>query len=162
MPGLLQTENYARAVLRAEATRPEAEVEKLVANRLERQEILRREHPPLVVAVLDESALRRRDAIMAEQLAYLLRMAELPYVHPHLIPADAGPHVGLSGPLALARSADGAWIGSLPTQLADHIVGDEDGIATLPSRWESVRSVALPRNLSIALLKEVEGQHGPQ
>lgn len=162
IPGLLQTENYARAVLRFDATRPEAEVEQLVAARLERQKILTRERPPLVIAVIDESALRQPDAIMAEQLAHLLRLSELPHVHLHLIPADVGLHVGLSGPLALARSADGGWVGSLPNQLADHVVGDEEAIATLLARWESVRGVALPQSLSVALLKKVESQHGPQ
>ncbi|MBE1491138.1 helix-turn-helix domain-containing protein [Plantactinospora soyae] len=162
IPGLLQTENYARAVLRFDATRPEEEVEKLVASRLERQEILTRDHPPLAIFVLDESALRRRDAIMAEQFRHLIRMAELPYVQLHLVPADAGLYVGLSGQLALARSADGNWVGTLENQLADFVVGDEDGIATLLGRWEGVRGVALPQNLSLALLKEVESQHAPQ
>lgn len=162
IPGLLQTENYARALLRTEATRSEAEVEALVAARMERQELLRREDPPLFVVVMDESALRLREAIMGEQLAHLLRMAELSHVHLHVIPADAGLHVGLSGPIALAMSADGSWIGDLENQLAGLVVNDEESIATLLARWESVRSVALPRNLSIALLKEVESQHGPQ
>lgn len=162
IPGLLQTENYARAMLRTDATRTEAEVEKLVAARMERQQILTRENPPLVIAVMDESALRLREAIMGEQLAHLLRMAELPYVHLHVIPADAGLHVGLSGPLALARTAEGGWVGHLENQLAGLVVNDEEGIATLLARWESVRSVALPQNLSIALLKEIESQHGPQ
>ncbi|MFY1672282.1 helix-turn-helix domain-containing protein [Plantactinospora sp. WMMB334] len=162
IPGLLQTENYARAVLRLDPTRTDAEVEKLVAARLQRQEILTRDEPPLVIAVLDESALRQRDAIMAEQLRHLLRMAELPYVQLHVIPADAGLHIGLSGQLALARSADGNWTGNLENQLADFVVVDEDGIATLLARWESVRSVALPQNQSLALLKEVESQHAPQ
>ncbi|MEO3925528.1 helix-turn-helix transcriptional regulator [Micromonosporaceae bacterium B7E4] len=162
IPGLFQTENYARAVLRLDPTRTEAELEKLVASRLERQEILTRDQPPLVIAVIDESALRVRDAIMAEQFRHLLRMAELPHVQLHLIPADAGLHVGLSGQLALARSADGNWVGNLTNQLADFVVDDEESIAALLARWEGVRGVALPQNLSLALLKEVESQHAPQ
>ncbi|ASW55851.1 helix-turn-helix transcriptional regulator [Plantactinospora sp. KBS50] len=162
VPGLLQTANYARAVLRFDPTRPEEEVERQVAARLERQEILGRDQPPLVVAVIDESALRRRDAIMAEQLAHLLRLAELPHLQLHVIPADAGMYVGLSGPLALARSAEGGWVGHLENQLAALVVDAEDGIATLLARWEGVRGVALPHALSIALVKEVQSQHGPR
>lgn len=162
IPGPLQTENYARAVLRLDATRSEAEVEKLVAARMERRELLTRENPPLAIFVMDESALRRRDAIMAEQFAHLVRTAELPHVHLHLIPADAGLHVGLNGPLSLARSAEDGWTGNLANQLADHAVDDEENIAMLLARWESVRSVALSRNESLALLKEIESQHGPQ
>jgi len=162
IPGLLQTANYARAVLRFDDTKPENEVESQVASRLDRQGILTRERPPQVVAVIDESALRRTDAIMGEQLAHLKRMAELPHVHIHLIPAHEGLHVGLSGPLALARSADGNWVGHMDNQLAGSVVDVEDGVATLLARWESVRGVALPHSLSVALLKEVESQHGPQ
>ncbi|MFY1620093.1 helix-turn-helix domain-containing protein [Micromonospora sp. WMMD736] len=161
IPGLLQTANYARAVLRFDDLRPESEVENQVASRLERQEILTRERPPQVVAVIDEGALRRQDAIMSEQLAHLVKMAELPHIHIHVIPRDAGLHVGLSGPLALARSSDGNWVGHLENQLAGLVVDGEDGMATLLARWEGVRGVALPQSLSIALMKEVES-HGPQ
>ena len=162
IPGLLQTANYARMALRFDSTRPSEEVEKRVAGRLERQEILLRDHPPLVIAVIDESALRRRDAIMAEQLAHLLHVAELPHVQLHVIPADAGHHVGLSGPLALAHSAEGGWVGHLENQLDGLLIDGEDAMATLLARWEGVRSVALPQTLSVSLIKEVESQHGPQ
>ncbi|WP_329105608.1 helix-turn-helix transcriptional regulator [Micromonospora sp. NBC_01699] len=162
IPGLLQTENYARAVLRLDDVRPEAEVEKRLAARMERQEILNRENPPQFVGVIDESALRRREAIMGEQLAYLLRMAELPHVHIHVIPLSAGLHVGLCGPLALAMLADGTWVGHMDDQLSGSPVGAEEGVAALLARWEAVRSIALPEDQSIALMKEIENQHGPQ
>lgn len=162
VPGLLQTENYARAILRSDATRSEEEVERRVAGRLERQEILTRDQPPLVVAVMDESALHRRDAIMAEQLTHLLRIAELPHVQLHVIPADTGLHVGLSGPMALATSAEGSWVAHLENQLSGLVVGGDDGMDLLLARWESVRGLALPQALSLSLIKEVQSQHGPQ
>lgn len=162
VPGLLQTENYARAVLRFDDTRPEQEIEQQVAARLERQEILKRDRPPQLVAVIDESVLRRADAIMAEQLAHLLRMAELPHVHIQIIPASAGLHVGLDGPLLLARLPDGTWLGHLENHLGGDAIGTEEKLATMLARWECVRGVALPEDLSIALIKEVESQHGPQ
>ena len=162
VPGLFQTENYARAVLRFDDTRPEQEIEQQVAARMERQEILRRERPPQVVAVIDEAALRRTDAIMAEQLAHLLRVAELPHVHIHIIPSRAGLHVGLSGPLLLARLPDGTWVGHLDSQLGGEAADTEEKVTTLLGIWECVRGVALPEDLSIALIKEVESQHGPQ
>jgi transcriptional regulator with XRE-family HTH domain len=162
IPGLLQTENYARAVLRFDDTRPEQEIEQQVAARLERQEILKRDRPPQLVAVIDESVLRRVDAIMAEQLAHLLRMAELPHVHIHIIPASAGLHVGLSGPILLARLPDGTCVGHLESQLGGEETDTEERLATLLARWECLRGVALPEDLSTALIKEVESQHGPQ
>ncbi|WMF04573.1 Scr1 family TA system antitoxin-like transcriptional regulator [Micromonospora robiginosa] len=118
--------------------------------------------PPTRPRVTDESSLRRRDAVMAEQLAHLVQMAELPHVQLHIIPADAGLHVGLSGPLALAHLAEGGWAGHMENQLAGSAVDGEDATSTLLARWEGVRSVALPHALSIALIKEVESRHGPQ
>lgn len=162
IPGLLQTENYARTVLRFDDTRPEFEVEQQVSARLERQKILTRDRPPQVVAVINEGALRLGDAIMAEQLAHLLRMAELPYLHIHVIPTAAGLHVGLSGPLALAMIPDGGWVGYLENQLAGDPVNAEEEIVTLQTRWECVRGVALPQASSVALIKEAEYLHEPQ
>ncbi|MER7458459.1 helix-turn-helix transcriptional regulator [Micromonospora sp. NPDC126480] len=162
IPGLFQTANYARAVFRLVDTRPEQEVEQHLAARLERQEILTREHPPQVVAVIDESVLRRADAIMAEQLAHLLRMAELPHVHIHVVPASAGLYIGLDGPLALAMLPDGTWVGLLDDHLGGTAVGTAERMATLLARWEGVRSAALSEAMSVALIKEVESQHGPQ
>lgn len=162
IPGLLQTENYARAVLRLDDLRPESEVEQRVAARLERQEILKREHPPQFVGVIDESALRRSDAIMGEQLAHLLRMAELPHVHINVVPLTAGLHVGLSGPIMLVMLTDGTWVGHLDHQLGGLPVAAEEGVATLLARWEGVRGIALPEDQSVALIKEIESQHGPQ
>lgn len=137
-------------------------MEQQVSARLERQKILTRDRPPQVVAVINEGALRLRDAIMAEQLAHLLRMAELPYLHIHVIPTDAGLHVGLSGPLALAMIPDGGWVGYLENQLAGDPVNAEEDIANLETRWESVRGVALPQVSSVALIKEAECLHEPQ
>ncbi|MEU6021249.1 helix-turn-helix transcriptional regulator [Micromonospora sp. NPDC048871] len=162
IPGLFQTENYARAVLRFDDTCPEQEIEQQVAARLERQEILRRERPPQVFAVIDEAALRRTNAIMAEQLAHLLRMTELPHVHIHIIPARTGLHVGLDGPLLLAMLPDGTWIGHLDSQLGGEAADTDEKVLKLLGKWEGVRTVALPEDLSIDLIKEVESQHGPQ
>ncbi|WP_442932522.1 helix-turn-helix domain-containing protein [Micromonospora sp. NBC_01699] len=162
IPGLFQTENYARAVLRLDDTLSESEVEQQLATRMGRQEILTRERPPQIIGVIDESALRLREAIMGEQLAHLLRMAELPYVHIHVVPLSAGLHIGLSGPLMLAMLADGAWVGYLDHQIDGLPVGVEEHVARLLARWEGVRSAALPEGLSLALIKEIESQHRPQ
>jgi hypothetical protein len=69
VPGLLQTEAYARAVFSRSGLLPHAEVEKRLAARMERRRILDVDDPPQVVAVLDEEALRRHwEAILSEAL----------------------------------------------------------------------------------------------
>ncbi len=79
-----------------------------------------------------------------------------------IIPSRAGLHVGLSGPVLLARLSDGTWVGHLDSQLGGEAADTEDRLSTLLARWECVRGVALPEDLSVALIKEVESQHGPQ
>ncbi|WP_433351116.1 DUF5753 domain-containing protein [Micromonospora sp. CA-111912] len=166
VPGLFQTENYARAVLRFNDTFSEAEVERQVAARLARQDILTRQDPPQVVVVLDEGVLSRTaeglSGIMVEQVGRLIELAELPHVHIHLIPRVTGLRIGSSGPFALARSADGGWVGHLEHQLGGAVVDDEDGVAALLARWENVRTEALPRRQSIDLTKEMQAHHEPQ
>src|SRR5690606_8079535 len=87
--GLLQTPDYARAVLQA-GEQP-SKLERLVNTRLERQELLGRESPPMVVALLDASVLHRPFGgreVMRAQLEHLLGLTELPHVHIHIVPED--------------------------------------------------------------------------
>jgi hypothetical protein len=88
--GLLQTEDYARAVLRA-GQQPD-KLERLVAARMERQEVLRRETPLVVIALLDVSVLRRSFGgreVMSAQLEHLLTLSALPHIHVHVVPEEA-------------------------------------------------------------------------
>ncbi|GLY22609.1 helix-turn-helix transcriptional regulator [Micromonospora sp. NBRC 101691] len=166
IPGILQTENYARAVMRLNDLMSVAEVDQQVSARVARHRILTGDAPPQLVAVLDETALHRAGddfpGIMAEQIVHLTAMAELPHVHVHVIPATAGLRIGLSGPFALARLNQGGWVGHLENQLGGLVVDDEEEIATLQARWENVRNEALPRRQSIELMKEAHSHHGPE
>ncbi|WFE37077.1 helix-turn-helix transcriptional regulator [Micromonospora sp. WMMD998] len=166
IPGLLQTENYARVVMRLNDLMSTEEVDQRVSGRMSRHRILTSETPPQVVVVLDESALHRAgeefSVVIAEQVAHLIVVAELPHVHIHVIPATAGLHIGLSGPFALARGEDGRWVGHLENQLGGIVVDGQDELHILEARWENVRTEALPRRQSLDLLKEVQNHHGSQ
>jgi transcriptional regulator with XRE-family HTH domain len=111
VPGLLQTEGYARALFEsAELSSPE-EVEPAVAIRRSRQEILRGENPPQYWAVLSEAALHRMiggPAIMRDQLLYLTEISELRHVTIQVIPANAGGHPGMSTPFVILSFPDRA------------------------------------------------------
>jgi transcriptional regulator with XRE-family HTH domain len=110
VPGLLQTEDYARAVLRSGAigqTRPE-DIERHVALRMQRQELLTRENAPRLWVVMDETALRRPvgDAdLMRGQIDRLLKASKLPNVTLQVAPFSSGPHPGTYGPFVLFRFA---------------------------------------------------------
>ncbi|MEV0722947.1 DUF5753 domain-containing protein [Micromonospora purpureochromogenes] len=156
VPGLLQTEAYARVTLEWEALAP-TKVEELVAARIARQSILVRECGPLFVAVLDEGVIRRqvggRD-LMAAQLAHLVSCAELPNLQLHVVPRDTAAYPGLNGPFMLAELPDGTRVGHVDSQARAQIIEQASEIATLERRWERLRGEALPRQRSLDLLKE--------
>ncbi len=99
--GLLQTEAYARAVVRrGMRDASEADVERRVALRLERQKYLVSENPPDLHIVLDEAALRRPYGdreVMRGQLQHLIEISERPNVRLQIMPFSFGGHAGESG-----------------------------------------------------------------
>jgi transcriptional regulator with XRE-family HTH domain len=105
VPGLLQTEDYMRAIMGA--IRPdqrEEETERKVAARLTRQNLLTDTQPPEYWAILDEAVLRRvvgGPAVMREQLRRLLDVAALPHVTLQVLPFGAGAHAGMEGPFMI-------------------------------------------------------------
>jgi hypothetical protein len=158
VPGLLQTEAYARATLASEMLTTE-EADQLVASRLKRQAVLHQARSPLLIAVIDEAVIRRLsqgcEALREEQLEGLLQCAELPNIELHVVPASAGVYPGLGGQFILAEMSDGARAAYADSQLAAHIVDRPEDVATLAGRWERIRSLALPGPASLALIKEV-------
>ncbi|MEV5980301.1 helix-turn-helix transcriptional regulator [Streptomyces sp. NPDC052114] len=110
VPGLLQTEEYARGVMRSGAigqTRPD-DIERYVALRMERQSLLTREDAPRLWVVMDETALRRPVGsveVMRDQLDKLIEATELPHVTLQIAPFAAGPHPGTYGPFVIFRFA---------------------------------------------------------
>ncbi|MER7458234.1 helix-turn-helix transcriptional regulator [Micromonospora sp. NPDC126480] len=158
VPGLLQTEAYARAVLSTGGLLPPAEVEEIVASRLDRQRVLAREVPMQLVVVIDEVVLRRRvgdRSVMAGQLAHLAATGEREHVQVRVIPAEHPWHTGLAGPFVLARMPDGEEVAYLDNQLRGQMVTERADIASLGARWESVTGEALPRRRSVELIREV-------
>lgn len=112
--GLLQTEDYARAIFRAAHPRaPEEVIEGKVAARLRRKEIFDREEPPALWIVLHEAALRTRvgdAAVMAGQLERLLHAVEQPHVDLQVIPFASGAPDGQLRPFTLLGMADATTV----------------------------------------------------
>ncbi|MFE1434825.1 helix-turn-helix domain-containing protein [Streptomyces griseoaurantiacus] len=110
VPGLMQTEDYARGVLRSGAVgqaNPE-EISRHVALRMRRQELLTREDAPHFWAVMEETALRRpvgTGEVMRAQIDKLIELGELSNVTLQVIPFASGPHPGTYGPFVLFRFA---------------------------------------------------------
>ncbi|MGI5140817.1 MULTISPECIES: helix-turn-helix domain-containing protein [unclassified Streptomyces] len=110
VPGIMQTEEYSRGVLKSGAvgqTRPE-DIERHVALRMQRQELLTRENAPAIWAVMDETALRRTvggPRVMRAQVERLLEVMQLPHVTLQVLEFSSGPHPGTYGPFVLFRFA---------------------------------------------------------
>jgi len=160
IPGLLQTEAYARAILSTRVGDTEDEVEELVSGRMKRQAILHRDKPPTLWAILDEGALRRcvgSREVMREQLAHLQEMARRPSIVVQVIPLFTGAHQGLNGGAFVIADLPGKpLIAYQDTASSGQIIEDADDIEALGLLWDSLNSEALPRTASLALMREVE------
>jgi len=107
VPGLLQTEDYARAIIRAGQTRPDPEtLERRLAARMARQEILNRPDSPGIWAVLDESVISRPvggPEVMSAQLQHLIEVSSRPNtpLTLQILPLSVGAHPGMNGPFVI-------------------------------------------------------------
>jgi transcriptional regulator with XRE-family HTH domain len=157
VPGLLQTEEYARAVLRTQVMATEEQVEDMVRARMERQSILAREHPPMFWVLIDECVLRRPvggGEVMAGQLGRLAEVARQPNIVLQAIPLAAGAHQGMSGNFVIADFAQGPPAVYQDTAVRGQITEDPDDIAKLTVMWETLKAEALSRSASQELIEE--------
>jgi transcriptional regulator with XRE-family HTH domain len=107
VPGLLQTDDYARAVIGyGNSGAPAEEIERRVSLRMKRQQLLTRSDAPQLWAVVDEAALRRTmgsPGVMAAQLEHLIKASELPNVTLQVLPFQVGAHTAEAGAFTLLR-----------------------------------------------------------
>ncbi|MFC8392432.1 Scr1 family TA system antitoxin-like transcriptional regulator [Streptomyces sp. NPDC057238] len=157
VPGILQTERYARAVLSTSFPPvSEEECDRLVVTRLERAKVLDDPVTPVVWALLDEAVLLRRiggPGVMAEQLNHLVRLAETGRIQVHVLPFALGVHPLLSNMFTLMWFEDqppvaygeGLWMGR---------VHDSPSIVQeIQHRYDFALGNALPLKESLALLR---------
>lgn len=115
VPGLLQTEEYARSVIASFASRDfrERDIDRQVEARLERQSLLNRHDPPEMFFILDEAVVRRRvggerdtGRIMVNQLKHLEELAERPGISIQIVPFRSGLHFGIQGGFTILEFPD--------------------------------------------------------
>lgn len=153
--GLLQTEDYARAVL--QPARP-GNLDRLTAARMERQELLTCARPPRLWMVLDEAALRRTigspDA-MRGQLLRLLEYRESPAVVIQVLPNSAGTHAGLNGSMNLLSFDDSPTVAYAEGYGGGQTLTDSDEVRRCGMKYDLVRAAALSPDDSAELIAEV-------
>jgi transcriptional regulator with XRE-family HTH domain len=110
LPGLLQSEDYARAIIKAVLPKLDPVVhEQRVEARLRRQQRLTEPHPPRYRVFLDEATVRRRvgsSTVMAAQIDKILNVAQAGQVVPHIIPLDAGVYPAADSNFVLLEFTD--------------------------------------------------------
>jgi Domain of unknown function (DUF5753)/Helix-turn-helix domain len=132
LPSLLQTEDFARAVLRLLHPNESAlDIERRVALQMTRQEILTYPGAPRLWAVVDQAALWRLAgcSILREQIRHLITMAELPHVRLQVLPVYSGEYVAIGGPFTILRFAESELTDIVYLQhhtTALHLDRDED------------------------------------
>ena len=157
VPGLLQTEAYAREVYRL--TAGEEDVDRKVAARLRRQDVLRSDDPVELSVVLNEAVLLRPvggRAVMAGQLAHLETVAQLPNVTVQVLPFEAGGHPAMNSPYVILTFADAAdaavvYLENLTTGLALEEAGQVRSYSLVHER---LSRLALDPAASLVRLKE--------
>ncbi|MEU0223778.1 helix-turn-helix transcriptional regulator [Streptomyces sp. NPDC006284] len=162
IPGLFQTERRARALY--EMRKPlldEQTIEQRVASRLARQEILTHWPPPMVTAVIEESALRRPIGgreVHKEQLEQLLRLGRLRNVELQVMPLERTEHAGMGGPFILLAPRGKPQLGYTEVQNSSRLATDPEEVRILAARYGSIRAQALTPGESLALLESMLGE----
>ncbi|MHA4815073.1 helix-turn-helix domain-containing protein [Streptomyces aculeolatus] len=159
--GLLQTEEYARAVL--EARRPpvhEDIIQQRVAARLDRQAIFDRKPVPMLSFVLEETVLRRPiggKSVLRGQLEHLLLVGRRPNVEIQVMPTDREEHAGLDGPLTLLETEDQRRIAYVEVQGTSQLIVERKKVREIEARYGIIRAQALTPRESLDFIEKVLG-----
>jgi transcriptional regulator with XRE-family HTH domain len=158
IPGLLQTEEYARCQLTtARPDLPAGELANRIRVRLDRQSLLTQDDPVHLWCVVDEAALVRPVGgpdVMRAQLEHLLAAAELPHIKIQVLPFEAGAHAGMDGSFLLLHFPDEQDPDTVYVVMATGGVFQEkaDELRRYETVFSSLQEVALPPDESVAFV----------
>ncbi|MGW1184440.1 helix-turn-helix domain-containing protein [Streptomyces drozdowiczii] len=160
--GLLQTEEYARALIGTRRPVLSAdELERAVAARVARHSIFERVPAPELSFVQEESSLRRPVGgveVWRRQLDNLLRLAELPFVDIQVMPTYRWDHPGTGGRIQVLKFADGTAVGRADDEFAGRPIAHPKQLRIVELRFGIIRARALTPEESLAFIKQVRGE----
>ncbi|WP_411128353.1 helix-turn-helix domain-containing protein [Streptomyces sp. x-19] len=161
VPGLLQTEAYARAVIgwRIPAF-VEDEVARLVEARVDRQAMLTRDDRPAVHFVVEQSALERPMGgrkVHREQMEKVLEWLQLRNVSLQVMPTRAE-HPGLDGAMTLLETSEQRTLVYVEGQINGQLVSDRERVSCMAQRYDMIRSQALSITESVQFIEELAGK----
>ncbi len=152
IPGLLQTDGYARAVISGSGVTDPEEVERRVEARMMRRSVLDRPDAPKLTALIDETAIRKIPThVLEEQVGALLTPRR--GVEVRIIPDAVGPYPGLSGGATILRFKHDPEVVFLEHSSGGQFLEEEDEIAHHQRLFKATRDVALSKADSVAFLK---------
>lgn len=160
IPGLLAPEDYSRAVLSRHIGVTPEQVAARLAARMARQEILEREDPPLLWAVIDDAALHRcvgSPEVTRDALARLAQLARRPNITVQIL-ADVGAHVGLQGAFTVAEVMGIACSVNMEDIADGRVCDDVPTVSTASVRFRWLQSEAMPAAASQALIERMAEQ----
>ncbi|MGP3633588.1 helix-turn-helix domain-containing protein [Streptomyces sp. 24-1644] len=159
IPGLLQTEAYARAVFRAyQPTAVEDVIDELVAARLERAQLLRDPTKPMLWVVLDEAVVRRMTggpAVMTEALRHLAALILQHRIIMQILPFSEGGHAAMGGGLKLMTFPDAPSLSYLDGLGSGQLLDDPLAVKKYELTYDLLVSSAISRVASLALIESV-------
>ena len=162
LPGLLQTEQYARAVLCAHLfMAPPTRIERRVQARLAGQPILFKDNPPELAVILDEAVILRAiggPKVQRAQLAHLLEMSERPKISVQVLPFSAGGHPAMTGGFTILRFPGSLEdVVYLENMTSDLFVESEEDVHHYGLAFDHLRTQALGPEGSIAFIAKIAG-----
>lgn len=164
VPGLLQTPEYARALISATPSTPESEVDDRVEARCHRQRILDRQFPARFSFFFDEYAIRRvgpGGKIMSDQVHHLLRISVRPFIEIRVIPESMGFHAGHK-PFQLMEFTEIKPVVHVENETSVLFLERDDTIAAYRQRLTELGNVALDEDRSRSWLAALASQLGKE
>lgn len=163
VPGLLQTPEYARAVFSClQPPLEEDVIEEKVANRMERQEVLKRTGPRVEFSSIIEESVLRRDTggreCVRQQIRHLCEMAQLSHVMLQIMPMEQERHAGLDGPFVLLETDEYENVAYVEGQRVSFMIDDPDEVSVFRRKYGMLRSQALTPEASLVLLNTLLGE----
>jgi len=159
VPGLLQTPEYARALMRAVRPRDSDEkIEADVTRRMDRQEIFSGDTPLMAWFVLDESILHRPlggSYMMRNQLLKLEKMTEQTNVVVQVMPFNATEHPGAEGPLRILEFLDSQPVWYTEGWYSGRMAETKDEVSSAMTCFDIIRASALPPSESLQVIAQV-------
>ncbi|MER6747057.1 helix-turn-helix domain-containing protein [Streptomyces fungicidicus] len=159
VPGLLQTESYARAVLSVGRTLGSREqLEERVDLRLGRQQRLRAADRPELWVVLDEAVISRPvggQAVMRQQLTRLMEAAAEGHITVQVLPFDQGEHDVMGGSLTVLSMPDSSEIAYTEGAHYGQLIEGPDEVRRLALSYDRLRAAALPPLMSLDMIRSV-------